>query len=183
MNITKENIIKKFGNFETEITRSEIPKWDSLPDIELYMDQVIVLLNQYLKGTVTAPITQSMINNYVKQKAVPPPEKKRYSKGHLCYLIIFCVLKQSLSIANIQKIIPVGLSEDDVRKIYSSFLENRQKSVEYTLEQVKKISKSLSETDGENYCTDIVMQISSISSTFKSLTESILSDDAEEEQK
>lgn len=179
MNITKENIIKKFSSFEAKVSRAEIPEWDSLPDIELYMDQVIVLLNQYLKGTVGTQITQSMINNYVKQKAVPAPVKKRYSKIHLCYLIVFCTLKQSLSIATIQKIMPVDLKAEEVKAIYSSFLENRQKSVEYTLNQVKKLSETLEKINDANYCTDIIMQFSAVTGTFKALTENILSDDDE----
>lgn len=179
MNISKEIISKKLKNFEDEITQTQIPKWDSLPDIELYMDQVIVLLNQYLKGVVSAQITQSMINNYVKQKAVPAPVKKRYSKIHLCYLIIFCTLKQSLSIATIQKIIPVDLKEDEVKKIYSSFLENRQKSAEYTIKHVNEISKTLASEQDSVYSANMVMRLSAVCGTFKSITESILNDSSE----
>ena len=52
----------------------EIPSWDELPCLDLYMDQVITLMEQYLsvyqKENVKL-ITPSMINNYVKLGVIP----------------------------------------------------------------------------------------------------------------
>ena len=57
-------ILNRFSNIR-------LPEWDELPDLDLYMDQVISLLQRYL-GQFPSPdekgITSSMINNYVKQK-------------------------------------------------------------------------------------------------------------------
>ena len=97
MYITKENMQSAFEKLEKTKEQSTIPSWEQLPAIELYMDQVIILLNKYVNTNI--PITQSMVNNYVKLKAVPAPVKKRYGKIHLAYLIIFCTLKQTLSIS------------------------------------------------------------------------------------
>ena len=48
-----------------EDTRIELPQWETLPDIGLYMDQVITLMERtfapFLPG---AEITKSMVNNY-----------------------------------------------------------------------------------------------------------------------
>ena len=168
MYINKENLSKAFENLEKIKSINSIPSWEKLPAIELYMDQVIILLNQYVNTSI--PITQSMINNYVKLKAIPAPVKKRYSKIHLAYLIIFCTLKQTLSISTIQKIMPVDLSEEQVIKVYEAFIENRQKALEYALIKVKEISAN-EEND------DIVMQVSNIANVFKILTEDITRDD------
>ncbi len=164
MYINKDNISKAFENLKKAKVTNTIPSWSQLPDIELYMDQVIILLNQYVN--VSAPITQSMINNYVKLKAIPAPIKKRYSKIHLAYLIIFCTLKQTLSISTIQKIMPVDLTEEQVIKVYKSFISNRQKALVYATDKIKEIS---SDEEADN----IVMQISSIANVFKTLTEDI----------
>lgn len=176
MEVTKAQLNEKFKAFKNNADASKIPQWDALPDIELYMDQVIVLLNQYIGAYISTPVTQSMINNYVKLKAIPAPVKKRYSKVHLAYLLVFCTLKQTLSIATIQKIMPVDLSAEEVENIYTSFLNNRQKSMEYTFSQVKKLSDGLDDSDDTQYCADIIMQISNITSVFKSLTENLLND-------
>ena len=69
------------------------PRWDDLPDIELYMDQVVSILEKNLSVFSNGEklITPSMINNYVKQKIVKPPVKKRYDKMHLAYLFVVCI--------------------------------------------------------------------------------------------
>ena len=92
------------------------------------MDQVVKLLQDYLdymppemKDGQT--ITAAAINNYVRIKVMPEPQKKRYYRVHIAYLIIICTLKQSLSIAFIQKFIPLGLSEDEVRAVYEKYKE------------------------------------------------------------
>ena len=51
------------------------PKWTELPEIDLYMDQVITYINEKLKDTYFYDekfITKAMINNYVKTGIVHP---------------------------------------------------------------------------------------------------------------
>ena len=91
------------------------------------MDQVIVLLTRYLDyllydASTDTVITASTINNYVRMKIMPPPVKKRYSRLHLAYLIIICIMKQSLNIAYVQKMIPIGIDEEEVKRIYNDFV-------------------------------------------------------------
>ena len=185
MNISKESLIEKIEYLDSSSNDFKLPSWEELPALELYMDQVIILLNQYLVRDITTPITQSMINNYVKLKAIPAPVKKRYNKVHLTYLIIFCTLKQTLSIATIQKIMPVDLEECEVIKLYTAFLQNRKKAFEYASKQTEKISKEFfsSDTeDGRGVC-DVIMQISIIANVFKILTDKILCVKNDEDEK
>ena len=61
-------------------------------------------------------ITATAINNYIRLKLLPPPVKKRYYRVHIAYLIIICTLKQNLSLSMLPKIIPTGISEEEVRR-------------------------------------------------------------------
>ena len=92
--------IKSFKNFN-------MPRWDDLPEIDLYMDQVISVTDKLL-GSLSvenAPIlTPSMINNYVKNRILPPPVKKKYSREHLAKLIIICIMKPIMEISAIADI-------------------------------------------------------------------------------
>jgi len=100
-----------------KITNYSIPKWKDLPEIDLYMDQVIVLMEKYLSDSSTEDtklITPSMINNYVKLGIMPAPIKKKYSREHLAYLIIICSLKQVISISNIKAIIDQKLEKNTI---------------------------------------------------------------------
>ena len=61
------------------LVQNKLPKWEELPDIGLYMDQLEKLLNKYLSiyndGDEEKLITRAMINNYVKNGLIPKPEK------------------------------------------------------------------------------------------------------------
>lgn len=76
------------------------PRWNELPGIPLYMDQVILVLENSLSLFTEGKeriITPAMINNYVKQKLVPSPASKRYGRDQVATLMIICLLKRVLS--------------------------------------------------------------------------------------
>ena len=80
------------------------PKWTELPEIDLYMDQVITYINEKLKDTYFYDekfITKAMINNYVKTGIVHPPVKKHYTKSHLAYFLVLTILKRCYSMQQI----------------------------------------------------------------------------------
>ena len=84
-----------------------VPK--DIPDIELYMDQVTNFMDAHLyhnkRGEEDKTLTKTMINNYTKNKILPPPEKKRYGKEHIIILIYIYYLKNVISITDIQKLL------------------------------------------------------------------------------
>lgn len=83
--------------------------WAQLPDLELYMDQVITYLNRQLSVYQPAPgeklMTSAMINNYVKSGLVPRPIKKKYSRAHISRLMMAGSLKQVLPIRQVQQLL------------------------------------------------------------------------------
>lgn len=81
----------------------QLPQWNDLPDIELYMDQLISLGNRYLETIVDSKITSSMVNSYVKKDLMPKPHKKKYSQKHLVSIILITILKQVYSLDDIRK--------------------------------------------------------------------------------
>ena len=92
-----------------EKTKSFVcPAWSDFPDIELYMDQVISVLERYLVPFFPEEekcITSTMINNYVKQRLLPPPENKRYGKKHLAYLFMISILKRFMQLSDISTLL------------------------------------------------------------------------------
>ena len=79
-----------------------------IPDIDLYMDQVTTFMDAHLgdlrRNDEDKVLTKTMINNYTKNDVLPPPVKKKYSKDHMCLLILLYYFKNVLSIDDIQKI-------------------------------------------------------------------------------
>lgn len=115
------------------IMKIHIPRWNELPEIDLYLDQVVNYLEKYLEQYNVIReekiITKTMINNYVKLGIMPAPEKKKYSREHIAYLIVICVLKQVYSINDIGKLISLTIQYFELSKAYNRFCANLEISV------------------------------------------------------
>lgn len=138
----KELIAFKLRRWEKYLTSYRLPEWENIPDIGLYMEQVIELLKIYLdylppELKENQIITAAAINNYVRKKIMPEPKKKKYYRVHIAYLIIICSLKQSLSISTLQKMIPVGLTEEELRSFYISYSHRHNLATKYFIGQVR----------------------------------------------
>lgn len=178
MNIDRKALIMTFEQLEESLHNYSLPTWDDLPDIPLYMDQIVTLLEKYLDlyskavGTETL-ITPAMINNYVKLKTIPAPIKKKYSRIHLSYLLIVCTLKQTLDMATINRLMPYDLPEQQVKQTYNSFVENQKKAFSYVTMQTRAVADPIFAL-GENNpsrLNDLVFQASTSANIFKILTE------------
>ena len=142
MGYDKQLIAGKLRRWEKYLRRFRLPAWEEIPDIGLYMEQVMSLLKQYLdylppELKEEQPITAAAINNYVRTKVMPEPIKKRYYRIHIAYLIMICTLKQSLSIAMVQKAVPTGLTESEVRKMYETYAERHRITAEYFVNEIR----------------------------------------------
>ncbi len=111
-------MINHSEEFEELLSIKGLPgyiKAASLPDIELYMDQVTTFMDEHLTEAKRYPddkiLTKTMINNYTKNKLLPPSEKKKYSQGHLILLIYIYYLKNVLSINDIQTLLEPMIKE------------------------------------------------------------------------
>ena len=101
--------------------RITLPVWESLPDIGLYMDQVITFLDRvFAKDLPKGEITKAMVNNYVKSKLIPRPMGKKYDQSHIARLLMICVLKQSLNMESIRQILTM-LCRASVQEGYEIF--------------------------------------------------------------
>ena len=101
-----------------------LPRWEELPDLELYMDQVLGLMQRYLgacPGFDEKGLTASMVNNYVKMGALPPPRKKRYTREHLARLLVICILKASLPISAVERLCADALARTGEEAFYNGF--------------------------------------------------------------
>ena len=114
---------------------------EDIPNIELYMDQVTTFMDEHLSGYKRYPedkvLTKTMINNYTKNRLLPPSNKKKYSKEHVFLLIMIYYYKSILSISDIQNLLSTltdtyfprnpknGLS---MKEIYSKLMKQMEDS-------------------------------------------------------
>ena len=115
------------------ISDFQIPRWEELPSIELYLDQVVNLLEDYLKNLISFKedkfITKTMINNYVKHGILKPPVNKKYNRTHIARLIVICILKQVYSINDINSLIKLALETSSIEISYNKFCTFLEKSI------------------------------------------------------
>ncbi len=108
-----------------------------VPNIDLCMDQVTTFMDSHL-GDVKRyendkTLTKTMINNYAKNKLLPPPVKKKYSSDHLYILAFIYYFKNILSINDIQTLL--GPLTDKF------FGEGAQPSLDTIYQEVYKLQK------------------------------------------
>ena len=152
MKYDKALVAGKLRRWETYLNNYRLPSWEQIPDLGLYMEQIIVLLRQYLDYLPPELkeeefITAAAINNYVRTKIMPEPLKKRYYRVHIAYLLVICTLKQGLSIALIQRLLPVGLSEESVREFYTRYAERHALSAAFFVEQLRGVAGPILDHD------------------------------------
>ena len=114
-----------------------IPRWEELPAVDLYMEQVITLIHSnlgaFFEQVGIQPITKNMINNYVKAKIVQAPVNKRYPRISVAMIIVVYILKSCYETEDVGKLIRMGVDlEAGVPLTYNRFcdaIENAVKAV------------------------------------------------------
>ena len=126
MNNEKEKV-ENVNNLD--ITKFHIPRWEELPNIDLFLEQVVTLINNHLAPYIFISsdakeenelLTKTMINNYVKHEIIEAPIKKQYSKSQVAKLFAICVLKQVYSMQDIKKLLKMAL-KSDIQVSYNKF--------------------------------------------------------------
>ncbi len=131
-----------------DLARMTYIKPGMVPDIDLYMDQVTTFMEDHLNDAKRYSddkiLTKTMINNYAKNKLLPPPVKKKYSKDHMLMLIYIYYFKNILSISDIQSLL-TPLAE--------KFFNNDEADV--SLEQIYKEIYNLARNEMPGVARDI----------------------------
>ena len=114
------------------LMQCHLPRWNDLPDLFLYKDQVVSLVENRVSPFAIEEnlITPAMINNYVKQGLLPKPDhKKRYDRSHVAYLIAITLLKAVLPLKMINDAIVVQARIEGLRRAYDHFCEGIEHAI------------------------------------------------------
>lgn len=111
-----------YAELAAQMQSLHVARVDEMPRIELYLDQVLSIIATELAFMYSSDekiVTGAMVNNYVKQKIVPAPTRKRYTRRHLASLLFVCAFKRVLSIAQISQIFATGATAHvDIERAY-----------------------------------------------------------------
>lgn len=147
-----EKQARELDKWLKDVESFDLPSYKELPNIELYMEQVLKYIN-----SVLAPfsfdgsplLTSYMVNNYVKAKMISEPKKKRYTKEQLGYLIAITIMKSSLSMGDMSLLLELDDNISlDTGRIYAFYSEMETSIVKQTTSVSKKqVDKLLSSFD------------------------------------
>ena len=181
MTYDKKQVADRLCYWREFMQSFHLPTWEELPDLELYMDQVVSLVIRYvnlqphsaLKDSI---LTASAVNNYVRLKLIPPPVKKRYSRIHLAYLIVICCLKGSMSLSSIQQMFPMNLSEEEVQQIYTNFVHRYRTAYLRCVEQLGQLSEPVLDPGNQetSQVESLVLTTAVAATLYKLVTDKLL---------
>ena len=157
MEKAKEQIL----TWTSEISEYKTPTWDRLPQIPLYLDQVVGFLESELEGLLSdeneKTITPSMINNYVKKRVIPPPVKKKYDAGHLARLLAIYTIKQILPINQISKYLNHFVSEENTKEVLEEYCHKQDQALCCVARRLSEKLESAAEDQLEELLRGLVL--------------------------
>lgn len=150
MNFDTRELIRSMLN---KLSQMDYIRPESIPDIELYMDQITTFMDTQLASSKRHPedkiLTKTMINNYAKNNLLPPPVKKKYSKEHVLMLIFIYYFKNILSIGDIEAILnPLAKrffhteDEPDLTAVYQEVFSLEKDEVKNLMKDITKKYKT-----------------------------------------
>lgn len=176
MKTNKEIINDMIKHFES----LDIVKSEDIPDISLYMDQMTSFIDEKLESFKREEddklLTKTMINNYTKNKLLPPSDKKKYTKNHVMLLILIYFYKNVLSFADIKRLCDLSIynsfdkGDESLSELYdilvhieddkkSEIVDDLKKRLEYAKNKVSTFDKKDENVELFTFLSDIVLEV------------------------
>lgn len=171
INNSIENWLKELDNFSFK-------KYEELPDIDLYMDQLITFLEKQLyvfqTSSLDKQITPSMINNYVKGEVLKAPIAKKYNREHLALIEEICTLKQVLSIAEVKQIEDERYngSEENI-DVFTHFNNLNNEALEQAINETREKLNKI-DNNNKDELIDLSMNLALIANAYITISKRIL---------
>lgn len=126
--------------FAEKIADFRLPRYNELPNVGLYLEQVTKYINGYLVPLGCAEITPSMISNYVKKGVIESPVKKQYYADQLAYLIFIGIAKSFLSMENIGQLFAMQKTVYTVDVAYNYFCSEFEHMLRFVCGQKESLN-------------------------------------------
>lgn len=125
---------------------------DAIPELDLYIDQIISLMDKYVprRDEDQPPLTRTMIHNYSKAGLISPVKGKKYSKEHIMQMFAIYSLKNTLSIAQVKRVLCALRDDEDgdvLNESYQEYLTNRTEVHDALCESVEHMMDGIESDD------------------------------------
>lgn len=109
---------------EDSLKDFRLPAYREIPDMGLYLKQVVSYISSFLEPLSVATLTESMVSNYVKQKLIPAPEHRMYSRDQIATLFFIAVTKTVLTMEEIRFLLKCQSATHTTEHAYERFRDD-----------------------------------------------------------
>ena len=111
------------------ISAFHLPRYTEIPDVGLYLKQVVKYINDIFSPLGLPEITASMISNYVKQGLVDKPVRKQYGRALIARIIVVAFAKSVLTMDDIRSFSSLLFDGEPFDRAYDDFCAASEKAV------------------------------------------------------
>ena len=130
--IIKEEIISSVKDFS-------LPRYNDIPNVGLYLEQVVKYISEYLEPLGNFSLTGSMVSNYVKKDLIANPVKKQYDREQIARLLFTAIAKNALSIEDIRLLFEMQAKSYSPKKAYDYFCCEFENVLDYVFGVKEKL--------------------------------------------
>lgn len=124
-----DQIVKE--HISASIETLHLPAYQEIPDVGLYLEQTAKYISDALAPVQDAPITGSMISNYVKKGLIPKPLRKQYSREQIALLIFIAVAKSVVSMDDLGLMLSIQRTTYSIQVAYDYFRDELYQMLTY----------------------------------------------------
>lgn len=147
----------KNENYEKALESFTLPTYTEIPDVGLYLEQVVKYINGFFSDFTEMQITSSMISNYVKSKMISNPHKKMYNRDQIAQLFFIIIAKNVLSMDYIRICLQDSPLFSNTEEGYTYFRENLLSVVHSFF--TSPLTLSQKDTEEETAVSNIVIAV------------------------
>ena len=171
-------------NIAREAVREEELTSGEIPNIDLYVDQIINLIadknSQSAERYLDKQLTKTMINNYSKDGLITPVKGKKYTKEQIIQMLSIYTLKNTLSIGEIKRLMDGEYAIDGydgaaLAETYDRYISIKHQNREYSTEILTNLMEKNSldiESDRDFFVT--VGALLSLSNSLKNIAQELI---------
>ena len=148
-----KNLIKDFS----------LPRYNDIPNVGLYLEQVVKYISEYLEPLGSFSLTASMVSNYVKKGLIENPVKKQYDREQIAYLFFIAVAKNVLSMEDLRLLFEMQQKVYTAKRAYDYFCNE----FENVLQFVFGIKEQLDTVGTDNNDTKTILRNTIIAVAYK----------------
>ncbi|RVU70781.1 MULTISPECIES: DUF1836 domain-containing protein [Lactobacillus] len=126
---------------EVAIKDFQLPTYSDIPEMGLYLKQVVDYLNQHLAPLGNLKLTNSMVSNYVKHKLITPPQSRLYQREQIATLFFIAIAKNVMDQEDLRKALAIQKDTYPIEVAYDYFAKELKNVLLYVFDQQEQLQK------------------------------------------